>query len=83
MPLHFDAPPPRPEHAHAPLRRCLHHEAGSLAFRAHSKSEWEATDKAGLKAWEKWGKRNAAAIVATDVMVGKTRRVPALYAASV
>jgi len=28
-----------------------------------------------LKAWEEWGKRNAATIVATDVMVGKTRRV--------
>ena len=42
------------------------------AFRARSKSEQEATNKAGLKAW---GKRNAAAIVATDVMVGKTRRV--------
>jgi hypothetical protein len=45
------------------------------AFRAHPKSEQEAIDKAGLKAWEEWGKRNAAAIVATDVMVGKTRRV--------
>jgi hypothetical protein len=43
------------------------------AFRAHPKSEQEAIDKVGLKAWE--GKRNAAAIVATDVMVGKTRRV--------
>ncbi len=45
------------------------------AFRARPKSEQEAIDKAGLKAWEEWGKRNAAAIVATDVMVGKTRRV--------
>jgi hypothetical protein len=45
------------------------------AFRARSKSEQEAIDKAGLKAWEEWVKRNAAAIVATDVMVGKTRRV--------
>ena len=44
------------------------------AFRAHPKSVQEATDKAGLKVWEEWGKRNAAAIVATDVMVGKTRR---------
>ena len=25
--------------------------------------------------WEAWSKHNAAAIVATDVMVGKTRRV--------
>lgn len=45
------------------------------AFRAMPKSEQEATDKAGLKAWEAWSQRNAAAIVATDVMVGKTRRV--------
>ena len=45
------------------------------AFRRRPKSEQEAIDKAGLKAWKEWGKRNAAAIVATDVMVGKTRRV--------
>ena len=45
------------------------------AFRALPKSEQEAIDKAGLKAWEEWSKRNAAVIVATDVMVGKTRRV--------
>ena len=45
------------------------------AFRARPKSEQEAIDKVGLKAWEEWGKRKAAAIVATDVMVGKTRRV--------
>jgi hypothetical protein len=45
------------------------------AFRARPKSEQAAIDKAGLKAWEDWGNRNAAAIVATDVMVGKTRRV--------
>lgn len=45
------------------------------AFRAQPKSEQEAIDKAGLKAWEEWAKRNAAAIVATDVMVGKTKRV--------
>ena len=45
------------------------------AFRARPKSEQQAVDKAGLKAWEEWRKRNAAAIVATDVMVGKTRRV--------
>ncbi|MGE0852572.1 MAG: hypothetical protein AB7O44_23590 [Hyphomicrobiaceae bacterium] len=44
-------------------------------FRARPKSEQEAIDKVGLKAWEEWDKRNAAAIVATDVMVGKTRRV--------
>ncbi len=45
------------------------------AFRARPKSEQETINKAGLKAWEEWGKRNAATIVATDVMVGKTRRV--------
>ena len=45
------------------------------AFRARPKSEQEAIDKAGLKAWKEWRERNAAAIVATDVMVGKTRRV--------
>jgi hypothetical protein len=45
------------------------------AFRARPKSEQEAIDKAGLKAWMEWEKRNAAAIIATDVMVGKTRRV--------
>jgi hypothetical protein len=45
------------------------------AFRALPKAEQGAIDKAGLKAWEAWSKRNAAAIVATDVMVGKTKRV--------
>lgn len=45
------------------------------AFRKRPKSEQEAIDKAGLKAWEEWREHNAAAIVATDVMVGKTRRV--------
>ena len=45
------------------------------AFRARPKSEQEATDKAGLKAWKEWGKRNEASIVVTDVMVGKTWRV--------
>ena len=45
------------------------------AFRARPKSEQEAIDKVGLQAWEEWGKRNAATIVATDVMVGKTRCV--------
>jgi hypothetical protein len=45
------------------------------AFRARPKSEQEAIDRAGLKAWEEWSNRNAAAIVATDVMVGRTRRV--------
>ena len=39
---------------------------GLAAFCARPKSEQAAID---------WGKRNAAAIVATDVMVGKTRRV--------
>jgi hypothetical protein len=45
------------------------------AFGARLKSEQEAIDKVGLEAWKEWEKRNAAAIVATDVMVGKTRRV--------
>lgn len=45
------------------------------AFRARPKPEQQAIDAAGLKAWEAWSRRNAAAIVATDVMVGKTRRV--------
>lgn len=46
-----------------------------VAFRARPRSEQEAIDRAGLKAWKEWYKRNAAAIVAADVMVGKTRRV--------
>lgn len=45
------------------------------AFRARPKSEQEAIDKVGLEAWEEWRKRNASAIVAIDVMVGKTKRV--------
>jgi len=45
------------------------------AFRTLPKSEQEAIDKVGLKAWEEWSKRNTAAIVATDIMVGKTVRV--------
>ncbi len=44
-------------------------------FRAKPKSEQEAIDKAGLKAWAEWANRNATAIVAPDVMVGKTKRV--------
>lgn len=45
------------------------------AFRARPESEQEEIDAVGLQAWEEWRKRNAAAIIATDVMVGKTRRV--------
>ena len=45
------------------------------AFRARPKSEQDAIDNAGLKAWEEWRERNAAAVVSADVMVGKTRRV--------
>ncbi len=45
------------------------------AFRARPKSEQDAIDAAGLKAWEAWRERNAGAIVGPDVMVGKTRRV--------
>lgn len=45
------------------------------AFRARPRVEQEAIDRAGLKAWNEWCTRNAAAIVASDVMVGKTRRI--------
>jgi len=45
------------------------------AFRARPKAEQEAIDAVGLKAWAEWSERNAAALVATDVMVGKTMRV--------
>jgi len=45
------------------------------AFRARPKSEQDAIDAVGVKAWGEWASRNAAAIVATDVMVGKTKRV--------
>ena len=45
------------------------------AFRALPKSEQEAIDARGLKAWEDWDRRNAAAIVSADVMVGRTTRV--------
>jgi hypothetical protein len=46
-----------------------------VAFRARPRFEQEAIDRAGLKVWKEWCERNAAAIVAADVMVGKTRRV--------
>jgi hypothetical protein len=45
------------------------------AFLARPKAEQEAIDETGLKAWADWRERNAAAIVSTDVMVGKTTRV--------
>ena len=68
--------PPNPEH---PMPRFVAvytmKPEDVAAFRARPKSEQEAIDKAGLRAWGEWRKRNAAAIVATDVMVGKTRRV--------
>ena len=50
---------------------------GDQACQAWRRTEWkqEAIDKAGLKAWKEWGKRNEAGIVVTDVMVGKTWRV--------
>lgn len=44
-------------------------------FRALPKSEQEAIDTAGLQAWEAWRNKHAVAIVGTDVMVGKTKRV--------
>ncbi|MBL9100659.1 MAG: hypothetical protein JNL82_06865 [Myxococcales bacterium] len=49
--------------------------ADLAAFRARPKPEQEAIDRAGLAAWGAWERRNAAAIVATDIMVGKTVRV--------
>lgn len=45
------------------------------AFRARPKSEQAAIDTAGLKAWAAWSSRNAAVIVATDIMVGRAMRV--------
>lgn len=45
------------------------------AFRARPRSEQDAIDARGLAAWEEWERRNAAAIVGADVMVGKTWRV--------
>ena len=42
---------------------------GVAAFRARPESEQEAIDKVGLKAWEEWGKRNAATIVANEFYV--------------
>ena len=42
------------------------------AFRARPRSEQEEIDAVGVKAWEEWRKRNAAAIIAPAVMVGKT-----------
>jgi hypothetical protein len=45
------------------------------AFRSRPEAEQKAVDEAGLKAWGEWEARNAAAIVAPDVMVGRTRRV--------
>ncbi|MBL8935131.1 MAG: hypothetical protein JNM69_11310 [Archangium sp.] len=45
------------------------------AFHAKPKSERDAIDQAGVKAWETWRARNAAAIVGADVMVGRTKRV--------
>lgn len=45
------------------------------AFRALPRSEQDAIDAAGLEAWGEWDRRNAAAIVGTDIMVGTTKRV--------
>jgi hypothetical protein len=45
------------------------------AFRARPKAEQDAIDAAGLQAWENWSRQNAEAIVASDVMVGRTRRI--------
>lgn len=68
--------PPGPEHALPRFVAVYTMKPEDLAaFRAHPRSEQEAIDEVGQKAWEEWRKRNATAIVATDVMVGKTRRV--------
>ncbi|MBM4781390.1 MAG: hypothetical protein GQE15_27215 [Archangiaceae bacterium] len=45
------------------------------AFHAKPRSERDAIDQAGLKAWEAWRARNAASLVGADVMVGRTKRV--------
>lgn len=45
------------------------------AFRALPKSEQDAIDARGLKAWAEWDQRNAAHLVGPDTMVGKTMRV--------
>jgi hypothetical protein len=45
------------------------------AFRRRPRAEQEDVDRVGLQAWEAWSKRNATAIVAPDVMVGKAKRV--------
>lgn len=47
------------------------------AFRALPKSEQDAIDARGLKAWQDWDRRNAAALLGPDVMVGRTMRVTA------
>ena len=44
------------------------------AFRARPKSEQEAIDKVGLKAWEEWGKRNAK--VVPMPFVDPEKRIP-------
>ena len=48
--------------------------ADLAAFRALPKAEQEATDAKGLPLWAEWEARNAAAILTTGGMVGKTTR---------
>ncbi len=45
------------------------------AFRALPKSEQDAIDEAGVKAWYAWRERHANSLVGTDTMVGKTKRL--------
>src|SRR5262249_1473791 len=67
--------PPSPQHAHAPLRPRTLHAAGPPAPpRAPPKPERGGTDRVGRKGGEEWDNRPAPALVAPDVMVGKTRR---------
>jgi len=44
-------------------------------FRSLSKAEQDAVDAVGLKQWEEWEKKNAAAFPDNGGMVGKTLRV--------
>ncbi len=44
------------------------------AFRARPKSEQDAIDKAGLKAWKEWDKRNAAGY--NEPPAGKAKNAP-------
>ena len=47
------------------------------AFKRLDPKERAAREKAGMEAWEKWGKANAGAIVDQGAPLGKTKRVAA------